>query len=230
MGYYSQKPRFWPFLAKKAIFGHFSEKRPGSYRGKTREFGQKWPKSWKSSKNPGFPGSGNPGEGGFTSTPRAGAPRFRRGLAGTPPGEGLVPGLPGSPEKASRGPQVPGTPGGYRGAPPRGVDVKPPLATAFGTPETGSQASPGAGEPLGLSRRPFRDPGDRGPDPSRGPGASWRPRRALPGPREPPPGVVLHQPLAAGPRGSRPSGTEVSAWQGGLTGQGGPRPLGGMVY
>jgi len=26
MGYYGQKPRFWPFLAKMAIFGHFWEK------------------------------------------------------------------------------------------------------------------------------------------------------------------------------------------------------------
>jgi len=87
-------------------------------------------------------GSGRPRTpvpgGGFTSTPRAGAPRY--------PGRG-----PGRPGRALRGPKVPPGPRGpkkgqkspflappgdtpqnpllgYRGAPARGVDVKPPLA------------------------------------------------------------------------------------------------------
>jgi len=68
-----------------AIFGHFSGKSPGSYRVKNPEFGQFWPKSWKTAKNPGFPGSGGRPEGGFTSTPRGGAPRF--------------PGVPGDPSR-----------------------------------------------------------------------------------------------------------------------------------
>jgi len=74
-------------------------------------------------------GSGGPREWGFTSTPRAGAPRF--------PGS---PGSPGSPRGSRRalgtsrggpGDQTPrqGVPEplpGNRGAPARGVDVKPP--------------------------------------------------------------------------------------------------------
>jgi len=186
-----------------AIFGHFSGKSPGSYRGKTPEFGQFWPKSWKTAKNPGFPGSGGRPEGGFTSTPRAGAPRFPAGAGGYLSRGGVVQGLPGSPGEASRGPQVPETPGGYRGAPPRGVDVKPP-----------PRRCPGPGNRVpGLPRTRGPPGGPRGPHPgSRGPGprplsgvrrVSGRPRRALPGLREPPPGVDVKPLRRGGPEGRK---------------------------
>jgi len=83
----------------------------------------------------GFSGPGGPGEGGFTSTPRAGAPRFpgRAGGVWDPGGGRGGPGDPGPPVAGTRrdagtrspGPRS-GTPvPGNRGAPPRGVDVKP---------------------------------------------------------------------------------------------------------
>jgi len=86
----------------------------------------------------------------------------------------------------------PGTPGGAsrdRGAPARGVDVKP-LAR-----------EPRDGVP-GPWRGPGRPPdGPRGP--RRGPGGQEGSREAPgPGPAGPARGV-LHQPLAPGPRGSR---------------------------
>jgi len=88
-------------------------------------------------------------------------------------------------------PDLPGPPG-YRGAPARGVDVKPPSrgppGPAPGLPGAlwASRTPPGV---QGTSRRPLRaPPGGLGPLP-RGLGAG-----------------VLHQPLAPGPRGSREEG------------------------
>jgi len=63
------------------FFAHFPEKDPGSYRAKTARNGQKWPFSPKRAENPGFR---DPPAEGFTSTPRAGAPRFP-GVPGTSP-------------------------------------------------------------------------------------------------------------------------------------------------
>jgi len=92
----------------------------------------------------------------------------------------------------SRGSRPLPDPPGYRGAPARGVDVKPP-----------SPGLPGPG------------PGFPGPPgwPGSPPGPPGRPPRALRGPSGglgPPPGGpwarVLHQPLAPGPRGSPGSG------------------------
>jgi len=87
----------------------------------------------------------------------------------------------------------------HRGAPARGVDVKPP-----------SRRGPGSGNP-GISEKsrflrvfglsgPLRGLGDPGGSPGRalkGPGT----RSRTPGPRFRP--GVLHQPLAPAPRGSR---------------------------
>jgi len=133
----------------------------------------------------------------------------RRGL-GPPPRRGEVRGPPGGPGR----PQVPGDPGGNRGAPPRGVDVKPLLRRCPGPrsgtpgPRDPGSGDPGQGPPRGLGGHPSgsreprpgglrdlvpripRDPGNRARDPKRAPPA-------------PGGGVVLHQPLAAGPRGSR---------------------------
>jgi len=152
-----------------------------------------------------FPDPGALFERGFTSTPRAGAPvtpfsgfwgsGWKRaqnplfwGFWGVPPG--------------NRGFRLPGpgglsrTPAGYRGAPARGVDVKPP-----------SRGVPGPGP--GVSREPLasQDP-LRGPGP--GPEASGALFRPLEGPPGPPRARVLHQPLAPGPRGCPPGSGGVS--------------------
>jgi len=129
-------------------------------------------------------------------TPRLGAPRYRK--------SGFWRGGPRIPKKGDFGPfsgpwarnrVSPGsgvpeesreTPGGYRGAPPRGVDVKPPLGA-------GSRGSPGAPD------RGSGPPGSRRP----GPEASGALPEPLEGPPGPPGARVLHQPLAPGPRGSR---------------------------
>jgi len=161
MGYYGQKPRFWLFLAKMAIFGHFSEKSPGSYRAKKPENGQKRPFSSKPPKSPG-PGQGfyiNP------SRPRPGTVRGPRGPgtgSGTPRGP-LGQGI-RDPGSGTSGTWVPGDPSG-----------------------PGPGACPGPPRPLGP---PPRGPGARvlhqplapGPRGSRG-GVPGR------GPRESPPGA-----------------------------------------
>jgi len=88
-----------------------------------------------------------------------------------------------------RGPGgAPRTPGGNRGAPPRGVDVKPPRDRG---PRRGPSPLEGPGGLPEASRRPGRAPWPaRG---SRGPGDRVR---------QAPRGGVLHQPLAPGPRGT----------------------------
>jgi len=107
-------------------------------------------------------------------------PLYGAGVS-SPPGR-RQPGNPGS-----RDP-VPGTPARYRGAPARGVDVKP------------SPGDPGTGVPA-----PLEGPGGasgRLPRPREG---SWPARgpRGAPGPvPDRPARGVLHQPLAPGPRGS----------------------------
>jgi len=126
---------------------------------------------------------------GFTSTPRAGAlSRVLEGSEVPGPERARNPrnrGFWGIPRKSRispvRGPGgVPAVPGGYR-APPRGVDVKPPSAA-------GREVVPGPPRPLAGSRAP---PGvrDRAFQPLRGPCPGVPPSA----------GVVLHQPLAAGP-------------------------------
>jgi len=106
-------------------------------------------------------------------------------------GAGVAPG----PRRGAPGPRDPGRGlPGNRGAPARGVDVKPPLRD----PGTGP------GDPLEGLRRALR----RVSGPREG---SW-PARGLGGPGTPGPGGrprgVLHQPLAPGPRGTpgRPGG------------------------
>jgi len=83
-GYTPQKGHFWPFCRKMAIFGHFAEKEPGSYRAKNPEISKKGPKSSKRPKSPvlGIP---DPAAGVVLHQPLAAGPcpRFR-GL----PGEG----------------------------------------------------------------------------------------------------------------------------------------------
>jgi len=109
---------------------------------------------------------------GFTSTPRAGAPRFpgaEKGGIWTPwPGPGIR-GSRGRPSGTLPGTlpgrTPPGPPAGNRGAPARGVDVKPPSAPGSGDPS--GTRDPGfgvSGPPLpqgGGSRA--RDPGPPGP-------------------------------------------------------------------
>jgi len=164
-------------------------------------------------------GSGDPS---FTSTPRGGAPRYPGGKKGADPARAgkEVSGDPGG------DPPVPGsglrTPGN-RGAPARGVDVKPPLGPVSGSrirgpgdprdPQIWIWACPGpCPRPRGLGgtlriprTRSGRPPGTRSREIPPGP------RRRSPEPfsGSPAPGgeVVLHQPLAAGPRGSPGSRT-----------------------
>jgi len=94
-------------------------------------------------------------------------------------------------------------PGGNRGAPPRGVDVKPPSPGGPGPAWEAQEGPPGPGSPgSGI-----RDPGDL-PDRVPGPLPPGEPRGGPgTGSREPGPGPragVLHQPLAPRPRGSPP--------------------------
>jgi len=94
----------------------------------------------------------------------------------------------------------------------RGVDVKQPLARGRGGP--GAPEDPGRGP-----ERILRDPGSRGPDPrdresgSLPSGEAPGTRKGPPGPRDPPDpaprGLLLHQPLAAGPCASRGGGTPI---------------------
>jgi len=109
-------------------------------------------------------------------------------------------------------------PRGVTGGSPRGVDVKPLLRGGPGTPDPGY---PGSETPVSRLARGTPFPGVWGPGPSRTlvpgirdpkppgipgiPGSALRSSEGLP----PPPGegsgeVVLHQPLAAGPRGPGP--------------------------
>jgi len=169
MGFFAQNAQKWAFWLKMAVLAIFD---PFS----------------------------TPAGRGFTSTPRAGAPRYRkRGSGGeareTPKNGVLGPFSPNSGNlafSASRGRDprgTPGTPPGNRGAPARGVDVKPPSP---GGPGPGPGGCPGpwpARSPLRASGRP---PGAlRAPS-----GAPGTPSGALDA-------GVLHQPLAPGPRGSR---------------------------
>jgi len=136
----------------------------------------------------------DPARRGFTSTPRAGAPRYRkRGFCGVWPGgpeKGLFwpflgPLGPGGDFSPREGPWAsPKTPGGYRGAPPRGVDVKPPLGT-------GSRDPPGG---------PGTPPGPRGPG-TGAPGPSGTPSQAPEGAsRGSPGGGFTSTPRAGAPR------------------------------
>jgi len=191
MGIFPEKVGFWPFLAKMAIFTVFRD----------------------------FSGSRKRG---FTSTPRAGAPvtpfwGFRSPGPGEPR-EGPFWALFGEiPQNGGFwGSGAPGVsrPPGYRGAPARGVDVKPPSP---GPPGPG----PGASPRIWVPRTP---PGVRRP--------SGRPSRAPPGEGDPRPGApapgVLHQPLAPAPRGS-PGGVRGPGAPGrGVSSRWGYPPPGGV--
>jgi len=135
-----------------AIFRHFREKDPGSYRGEKGSkphFWGKSPKGVQNSRSREVPGEG------FTSTPRAAGrgpgPGPRGPPEGVPPPGRRGPGTPGSriPDPGISGspgsePWAPGPwpggplrppPGAYprpgnRGAPARGVDVKPSAGEA----------------------------------------------------------------------------------------------------
>jgi len=151
----------------------------------------------------------------FTSTPRGG------GVVRESPGGGIWDLSPGRGE-ASWDPTGPrrdsgdrGTPPGVTGGSPRGVDVKPLLARrpgprigdlgSWGSRDLGtgaSQAPGGArGHPSGVPDLWSRRPSGPGlPDPTGSPDRGPEPQKGSPAPGG---GVVLHQPLAAGPRGSR---------------------------
>jgi len=148
----------------------------------------------------------DPAGGGFTSTPRAGAPRFPGGSgrgvwspawAGESPGASreVLFGLPGDP-----GPGRPlRTPAGNRGAPARGVDVKPPPGTpgsGIRTPVPGPcPGSPGGGG----SPDPVREvSGSR--IPGSGPGSPKRASQAPGAPGGPPAGGCF----TSTPRGGAP--------------------------
>jgi len=138
-------------------------------------------------------GFGAPRRGGFTSTPRGGAlyPDFWVFAGGGPRG------LFWRDFPAGRENGLPGTPGSGTGrrAPARGVDVKPPPRARSGT----GQGPPGPcgswGPRLpGLPGSPGGGlPGEGTPVPVPG---TWSRSRIR---DDPAPGVVLHQPLAAGP-------------------------------
>jgi len=150
MGYFSDFSRFWPFWPKIAL----------------------------------FPGSRDPARGGFYINPSRRGPAVRkRAFSRGSPGRaqkgtfgaifGEIPDFRGFPAPGPR--RALGTPAGYRGAPARGVDVKPPLARGPGDGSRGSR-SPLAGqgpwkglgappEASGGHSRPLEGPGT----PSRGP-------------------------------------------------------------
>jgi len=147
-------------VSKMAIFGHFSKK---------------WGKT---------PDSGDPGRG-VLHQPLAPGPRGSRGGVWTPARAGR---LPGASRRPFSGP--PGTPGtgtapGNRGAPARGVDVKPPSADGSGRGPRPSGTRDGVSGLScpggGGSRIPDPvDPGPRGPGSLPGrPGGAGRPPRAL---------------------------------------------------
>jgi len=149
---------------------------------------------------------------GVLHQPLAPGPRGSGGGGLGPSWGGVGPGASGRPFSDLRDPG-PRAPARYRGAPARGVDVKPPSAGLPG-PGSGTLRDPGTsweGSPSpGAGIRGLPDPGPPGTR-SRGSsrtgsgdlsGAS----RGLPGPA---PRGVLHQPLAAGPRGSRGPGDQV---------------------
>jgi len=120
-------------------------------------------------------------------------PRGQRGPATLPPrGRPPAPPPEGTPSLGGTGARSPGPPGGYRGAPARGVDVKPSLRTGSG------------GSPRGLKRPQNPKIAKKG-DFSRF--SHFLPilakKRVFSRIRDPVPRGVLHQPLAPGPRGSQ---------------------------
>jgi len=167
-----------------AIFSYFWHFLPGSYRAKNPGFGQKWPKSPKPSK---ISDSGDRPRG-VLHQPLAPAPRGFPGSEKRDSPPGADKGLPGDPSGTPPGPRIPGIPARYRGAPARGVDVKPPSRGRRGDPS----GSPGAREPC--------------PGASPGGGAQ---RSGDPGPPDPGiPGILGSRgplrTLSRGPRGSQP--------------------------
>jgi len=129
-----------------------------------------------------------PPEGGGETppTPSGGLPPprgSRRGGWDPSPGEGVW-SLLGEPPGTPPGPRSRGVPGGYRGAPPRGVDVKPRTRPGPDGPRgpRGAPSRPGRGRPLPGSGR-SRDPGSGDPVPGpRGvPGDLREPFRGPPG-------------------------------------------------
>jgi len=141
---------------------------------------------------PFFASFGIPAEGCFTSTPRAGA-LYRLFWGSEDPGPGrpgealLGPKLGKSPKSgdSGSGPRRVSRAREGRRAPARGVDVKPPSAAGS---ETGPRGPRGP-RTLWIPIPGFRSPG----------GLSRPPEGAGDPPRTPSGGVVLHQPLAAGP-------------------------------
>jgi len=166
------------------------------------EFGQKWPKSSKRPKNRLFGDPGIPAGRGFTSTPRGDPPVTPGGGKGGFPASRAgerSPGPPGEVPRGSLGPWSRLRPPGNRGAPARGVDVKPPSRDRSrdpGVPGRASQAPLGA-----LGGIPGPCPGGLGPR-SPGPG----PREAPGGPRGLParPGRPAGGCFTSTPRGGAP--------------------------
>jgi len=159
-----------------------------------------------------IPGLGDP-RAGVLHQPLAPGPRGSPGgVSGPPARRGGFPGFPGGPGRPPPGPGPRDRPGIPRGPGARGW-CKTPLA---GAPGPGSGTSgprdPGVPPPLGAWEAPDRgsgtpDPGPRDPwSPGPPPDRSGRALPGLPGPPAPPARGVLHQPLAAGPRGSPGTG------------------------
>jgi len=150
-----------------AIFSHFTEKVPGSYRAKTSEFGQKWPKSLKRPKSP-FLGIPAFPAGVVLHQPLAAGPcpRFRDLLkkGGFLTSRGTRAGLSGGLSGTLR---TPGPRDGDR-APARGVDVKPHTRDRL-SPGTGVPRPPQAPEGPPDQVRD-QDPGSREPGSSSPPG------------------------------------------------------------
>jgi len=163
MGFFGYFWPFWPFWPNLALFPDPRESPRGGFY-----------------INPSRRPPRNPEKGVLGGFPGKGPKRAFFALFGQNPRNSGFSG-PG-PRRGSR------TAPGNRGAPARGVDVKPP---SRGDPP----GLPGPPRPLGRSQTP-----------SGVPEASGRPSRAPPGEGDPRPGAprlgVLHQPLAAAPRGS----------------------------
>jgi len=158
--------------------------------------------------NPSRRGPAVPGGGWLGSSPGRGCPRApgepRRGLPGTPG--------PGDPRRVPRGPAA----RGWCKTTPRG-GVWEPRGPVSGPLSPGE---PPGGVPGTLSGIP----GTGVPGPSRGPGVSRRPRRALPGPGRPRRGLFYINPSRRGPAVPRgpgtPPGDRSPVWRDGRPGQG----------
>jgi len=177
-------------------------------------------------------------EGGFTSTPRAGAPRFpgtrnpqnarKRAKTRKMGKNAQIRGFPGISRKMAKNGLFSGISGflgfsapGYRGAPARGVDVKPPSRRGLGSGKPRNRGFGGPEASGGLPGTPGGAPG--------GPGKALRSPGAPDGVPEPVPGQGFYiNPSRRGPAvpGAGPSGPGVPGPPRGPPGGPTPRPKG----